>query len=220
MEGRKLEAISKRFGKDVALMIDGHMGNWPDFDSIWNLDTAKAVMKVCEQYNLVFFEEPLHYNDTDGYARLCESTSVKIAGGECLAGIHEWKAYIDMGCFDIGQPDAAFVGGLGEFMKIAHLLEGRGRTLATHSWASGGGFMQNIHAGFASSNTMILEIAPAYGPLHSEVIGDSFIMKDGKVLPPENPGLGITLTEATKEKFPFVRGSGEFNNVPGKILND
>ena len=39
-------------------------------------------------------------------------------------------------------------------------------------------------------------------------------------MPPEQPGLGIQLTEKTKERFPFVRGSGEFNSVPGKILTD
>ena len=220
IEGRKLEAVYGRFGDDVEIMLDGHMGNWPDIESVWNLDTAKAVMKVCEPYALGFFEEPLHYNDVDGYAELCKSTSVTIAGGECLAGAHEWKIYTDRNCFDIGQPDAAYVGGLGEFMRIARLLDEKGRKLATHSWAAGGGFMQNIHAGFACPNTAILEIAPDYGPLHSEIIGDSFAMADGRVMPPEKPGLGISLTEGTKEKYPFVRGSGEFNSVPGKVLTD
>lgn len=220
IEGEKLEAIRKRFGRDVLMMLDGHMGNWPDMESIWTLDTAKAVMKVCEEYNLFFFEEPLHYNDPWSYAELCKSTTVTIAGGECLSGSSEWKLYTEKDCFDLGQPDAAYVGGFGQFMKIAQLLEGRNKRLATHSWAAGGGFMQNIHAAFACSNTAIAEIAPDYGPLHSEIIGDSFIMKDGRVLPPEKPGLGIVLTEDTKNRFAFVRGSGEFNSVPGKILTD
>ena len=80
--------------------------------------------------------------------------------------------------------------------------------------------MQNVHAAFAAGNTAILEIAPAYGPLHSEIIGDSFIMRDGYVYPPEKPGLGIELSEKTKEKYPFQPGSGEFNSVPGKVLVD
>ena len=108
---------------------------------------------------------------------------------------------------------------MGEFLKVAALLDGRGRKIATHSWGAGGAFMQNLHAGFVCPNTVILEIAPDYGPLHHEVIGDSFSMKDGKVLPPaDKPGLGITLTEKTKEAFPFVPGSGEFTDVPGKKL--
>jgi len=44
------------------------------------------------------------------------------------------------------------------------------------------------------------------------------LIKDGYVLPPDRPGLGIVLTEETKGRYPFVPGSGEFNSVPGKIL--
>jgi galactonate dehydratase len=128
--------------------------------------------------------------------------------------------FVEQDAFDIGQPDASFVGGLGEFMKVAAMLEGRGRRIATHAWGAGGSLMQNIHCGFACGNTAILEMAPAYAGLHSEVIGDSLIMKDGYILPPQMPGLGIQLTDAIKKKYAFVPGSGEFNDVPGKILTD
>jgi galactonate dehydratase len=78
--------------------------------------------------------------------------------------------------------------------------------------------MQNIHAGFAAPNTCMLEIPPAFGGLHSELIDGGLVMRDGYVLPPERPGLGLVLTEETKRRYPFVPGSGEFNSVPGKIL--
>ncbi len=78
--------------------------------------------------------------------------------------------------------------------------------------------MQNIHCGFAAANTRILEVAPDFAGLHSEVIDGSFVMKDGCALPPERPGLGIQLTDSIKNRYPFVPGSGEFNSVPGKIM--
>ncbi len=137
-----------------------------------------------------------------------------------MTGSAEWKLYIDLNCFDIGQPDAAFTGGIGEFMKVASMLDARGRKIATHAWGAGGCLMQNIHCGFACDNTIILEIPPDYAELHSEIVRDSFMMVNGQVLPPQKPGLGIELTEKTKNKFPFVPGSGEFNSVKGKILVD
>jgi L-alanine-DL-glutamate epimerase-like enolase superfamily enzyme len=214
----KLEFIRAHAGKGIKVMLDGHMGN--NALATWDLNTALAVTRAVEPYDLLFFEEPLHYTDPWGYAELCKATTVPIAGGECLTTTYEWRVFAERDSFDIGQPDAAFTGGLGEFMRVAAMFESRGRRIATHSWAAGGGFMQNIHCGFAAANTAILEIAPAFGPLHSEVIGDSFVMRDGQVLPPEQPGLGIRLTERTRERFPFVPGSGEFNSVPGKILTD
>jgi galactonate dehydratase len=215
-EAAKSELLRSHVGPGVGMALDGHMGNNPN--ATWSVATAEAVMRAVEPYNLFFFEEPLHYTDPWGYAQLRARSSVPIAGGECLTGSFEWRTFVEKDCFDIGQPDAAFTGGMGEFMKVAAMFETRGRSIATHAWGAGGCLMQNVHAGFAARNTMIFEIPPDYGPLHSEIVGDSFVMKDGKVLPPEKPGLGISLSEETKEKFPFVPGSGEFNSVPGKVL--
>lgn len=173
-----------------------------------------------EPYDLFFFEEPLHYTDPWGYSELCHSTTVPIAGGECLTAAYEWKVFVERDCFDVGQPDASFTGGLGEFMKVAAMLEERNRRIATHAWGAGGSLMQNLHCGFACANTVMLEIPPAFGSLHSEVLNGSFVMEGGMALPPAQPGLGIVLTEATKNRCPFVSGSGEFTSVPGKILRD
>lgn len=215
-EEAKLSAVRSHFGKDLWLMMDAHMGNHSN--KTWDLTTALAVARAVEQFELVFLEEPLHYTRPDWYHELCISTKTPIAGGECLTSFSEWQTFIDQDCFRIGQPDAAFVSGLGAFMQIAAGLHKKGSSIAPHAWGAGAAQMQNIHSGFACPNTLILEVAPAYGPLHSELIGDSLQIKDGYILAPEKPGLGIELTEQTIRKFPFIPGSGEFNSVPGKIL--
>jgi len=217
-EAGKMEFIRTRFGNDIEIMIDAHMGNSPV--GTWDVGIAAAVANAIEPYRPLFLEEPLHYNDPQGYAELCRTVNLPIAGGECLTTTSEWRTFVERDAFDIGQPDASFTGGLDQFMKVAAMMESRGRKIATHAWGAGGSLMQNVHCGFAAANTCILEIAPAYGPLHSEIIGDSFIMRDGMVLPPSKPGLGIRLTEETKRKYAFVPGSGEFNDVPGKKLTD
>jgi len=218
LEADKMEFIRSHAGDEVSVMLDGHMGNRPG--PSWSLGTAKAVVKAVEPYDVFFFEEPLPYTDPWGYSELCKSSSVPIAGGECLTAMYEWRVFAEQDAFDIGQPDAAFIGGMGEFIRVAAMLESRGRKIATHSWGAGGALMQNLHCAFACGNTVICEIPPAYGPLHSEIVGDSFVMEDGMALPPEKPGLGIELTDEIKSRFPFVPGSGEFNSVPGKVLSD
>lgn len=215
-EANKAEYIRNAFGNDLWLMLDAHMGNSPD--TTWGLETAISVAKALEPYNLSFLEEPLDYTRPDLYSELCQNTKTIIAGGECLTTVSEWQTYIDQDSFKIGQPDASFTSGLDQFIQVAAMLAAKGRNIATHAWGAGGSLMQNIHCGFTCPNTKILEIPPAYGPLHSEVIGDSLHLENGYVLPPEKPGLGISLTEDTIRKFPFIPGSGEFNSVPGKIL--
>jgi L-alanine-DL-glutamate epimerase-like enolase superfamily enzyme len=216
MEARKAELMRAHAGADVAILMDAHMGN--PLGDAWDLATARAVLRALEPYNLFFFEEPLPYTDPWGYGELNRATSIPIAGGECLTTLDEFRQFADQGGFAIAQPDAAWVGGLAEFVQIARMFDARKQKIATHSWGAGVAQMQNIHAGFAAPNTAILEIPPAPGPLHTELWGDAFVMRDGYVLPPEQPGLGVQLTDAIKAKYPFVPGSGEFNSVPGKIL--
>ncbi|MBN8627067.1 MAG: mandelate racemase/muconate lactonizing enzyme family protein [Planctomycetes bacterium] len=217
-EGSKVAFARNHVGPDVRLMLDGHMGNASRFT--WDLGIAQAVMRAVEPYGLFFFEEPLHYTDPWGYAELARETSVPIAGGECLTAMYEWRVFAERDCFDIGQPDAAFTGGLGEFMRVAALMDGRGKHIATHAAGAGGALMQNIHCAFAARNCVICEVLPALGTIHTDIAGDSFRFDKGDVLPPEAPGLGITLTDEIKNRYPFVPGSGEFNSVPGKILTD
>jgi len=215
-EATKMAFARKHAGEGVAFMLDGHMGN--SSTKTWKLETALAVARALEPFHLTFLEEPLHYTDLDGYAALSAASPTPIAGGECLTALCEWQTFIDRNCFHIGQPDASYLTGLGQFMEVAVALHARGRKIATHSWGAAGSLMQNIHCGFAAPNTLTLEVPPDFGPLHSELLGDSFVMQDGYVLPPTQPGLGIRLTEDIKDRFPFVPGSGEFNSVPGKIL--
>jgi L-alanine-DL-glutamate epimerase-like enolase superfamily enzyme len=216
MECRKAELMRAQVGPDAAILMDGHMGN--PLGEAWDLATARAVLTALEPLDLFFFEEPLPYSNPWGYGELNRATSIPIAGGECLTTLDEFRLFADQGGFAIAQPDAAWAGGLAEFMRIAQLFHSRKQKVATHSWGAGAAQMQNLHAGLAAPNTAIIEIPPAPGPLHTELWGDSFVMRDGYVLPPEQPGLGVRLTDAIKAKYPFVPGSGEFNSVPGKVL--
>jgi len=215
-EEKKIAFLRDRFGYDLNLMLDAHMGN--TIGASWDVETAVLVAKALEPYNLVFLEEPLHYNNPNGYSLLRQQTKTPIAGGECLTTLSEWEIFIEKNCFEIGQPDASFTAGLESFIEIASKLSGRGAQVAPHAWGAGGSQMQNIHCGFACPNTKILEVAPAYGPLHSEIITEELTMKNGCLSPPEQPGLGIHLTDDVINRFPFIPGSGEFNSVPGKVL--
>ncbi len=217
-EADKIAFLRRHVGPEIDILMDGHMGN--SIAGTWDLKTATAVAKAIEPFNLFLLEEALPYLNAQHYAELAASTKVPIAGGECLSTLPEWREYISRDCFDIAQPDASYVGGLGEFLRIASEFAHRGRKIATHAWGAGGSLMQNIHAGFSCENTCMLEFAPDFAELHKLVIGDSLQMKNGRILPPQTPGLGIELTDEVRNRFPFVPGSGEFNSVPGKILVD
>jgi len=70
---------------------------------------------------------------------------------------------------------------ISEFMQTAAMFQSRERQIATHCWGAGAALMQNVHCAFACGNTRIIEIPPDYGPLHTEIFGDSLQIRDGEV---------------------------------------
>lgn len=215
MESEKLEAVRAHTGGEFIICLDGHMNNPGGEGLIWDIGIARSVLSALEPYDLFFFEEPLHYNDMRGYAELCSSTSTPVAGGECLTTREEFALFADNRAFDIAQPDASYIG-IGAFVDVAAMFAVQKKRVATHAWSAGAGVMANIHAAFAVPNVVILELPPLAGPLHTEIYADGYRFEDGYILPPNAPGLGVRLTDEIKNRFPFERGSGEWNLVPGK----
>src|SRR5207244_11140235 len=122
-EGRKAEFVRRHVGMDVWFCMDGHMGNNV---VTWDLGVAQAVLRAVEPYGLFFFEEPLPYTDPWSYAELCRSTSVPVAGGECLTAAYEWRGFVGPGAFHLGQADAPFSGGMSEVGRVAAMTAARG----------------------------------------------------------------------------------------------
>ena len=215
METEKLEVIRGHGGEDFIICLDGHMSNVDEGKKTWDVAMARVVLQALERFDIFFYEEPLHYNDLAGYAELCGDTSIPVAGGEGLYIREEFSQYARARAFDIVQPDASYIG-IWAFMDVVRMFAEQGKRFAPHAWSSGAGVMANIHTAFACPNFAIHEIPPLAGGLHTDIYGPGYRFEDGYLLPPEVPGLGVVLTDEIKNKYPFVRGSGEWNAVPGK----
>jgi L-alanine-DL-glutamate epimerase-like enolase superfamily enzyme len=208
----KAALLRDTFGTDVTLLLDGHMGHREGPDR-WDVATASAVLDALEPFGIGFMEEPLRYDDISGYAELTHTSAVPVAGGEQLSTVGEFAAFADRKALAVAQPDAAWLG-IDGFVQVA----GAFAQVAPHAWSGGVGVMQNLHAAFACGNVLIAELPPAAGPLHTELWGDNLQLRDGHVLRPDAPGLGVELTEATRAAYPFRPGAEEFSSVPGKVM--
>lgn len=208
--------MRQHVGPEIAVLIDGRMVDNPS--GAWDLSKARVMLRALEPFDLCLFEEPLPYSDPCRHPELRRSTSLPLAGGEYLTTLNEFRQFADLNALKFAQLDAAFMGGVEEFIRDARIFDSRRTKIATHSLGAGIAQMQSIYAALAAPNTAILEIPPAAGPLHTKLWADSLVMHDGYVLPQQAPGLGVRLTDKIKAKFHFIPGSEEFNSVPGKIL--
>jgi L-alanine-DL-glutamate epimerase-like enolase superfamily enzyme len=178
---RRVAGIRDHIGWDVPLMVDANQQ--------WDRATALRMGRQLEQFNLIWIEEPLDAYDFEGHAHLANVLDTPIATGEMLASVAEHKGLIDANGCDIIQPDAPRVGGITQFLRLAALADERGLGLAPH-------FAMEIHLHLAAAypREPWVEHFDWLDPLFNERLET----KNGRMLVPDRPGLGVTLSDQAR----------------------
>ena len=179
-------------GDDALLMIDA--------GCVWDTRTAIRRERQFRDFNLTWLEEPLHQDNIAGYAQLAAASETPIAAGEGEATRDEFLRLMDDGGVDIVQIDPARVG-LTETMKIVSLARDRHRRVVNHSYKTRISIAASLHFLAATPDAFVLEYCVEDSPLLNDLTRESFPLEDGMVAVPESPGLGVTLNEATVEKY-------------------
>jgi L-alanine-DL-glutamate epimerase-like enolase superfamily enzyme len=175
---RRVEALRKQLGEQVPLMVD--------VNQQWDRSTALRMGRALEQYQLEWIEEPLDAHDLAGHAALAAQLDTPIGSGEMLTSAAEVTAYVESGAVDVIMHDAPRIGGITPFLKVANLAESRGMIMAPH-------FVMEIHLHLAAAyeHQTWVEHFEWLEPLFNERLD----IRDGKMLVPDRPGLGLTLHE-------------------------
>ncbi len=173
----RLKAVKEHIG-DTPLMVDANQQ--------WDRATALRLGRRMEEYDLVWIEEPLDAYDAEGHAALAVALDTPIATGEMLASVAEHQRLIDARAADIIQPDAPRVGGITQFLRLATHADRAGLDLAPH-------FAMEIHLHLAACypREPWVEHFDWLDPLWNERLET----RGGRMLVPNRPGLGITLSE-------------------------
>jgi L-alanine-DL-glutamate epimerase-like enolase superfamily enzyme len=168
-------------------------------------------MRRLEPFDLFFLETPLPSDDLEGYARLAEATSIRVAAGEWLTTRFEFADLMDRGKIDVAQPDIGRVGGFTEAMRVAQMARDRGKLVVPHCWKTGIGAAATAHFAAAASNCSYIEFLPpsvAESALRRELVQEELQIVDGKLDLPRRPGLGVELNPAAVRRF--ANGAKEY----------
>jgi L-talarate/galactarate dehydratase len=178
---QRVEAVRRHLGDDMPLMVDANQQ--------WDRPTAQRMCRIFEPFNLVWIEEPLDAYDHEGHAALAAQFDTPIATGEMLTSAAEHGELIRHRAADYLMPDAPRVGGITPFLKIAALAENAGLMLGPH-------FAMELHVHLAAAypTEPWVEHFEWLEPLFNERLE----IKDGRMLVPTRPGLGLTLSEQSR----------------------
>jgi L-alanine-DL-glutamate epimerase-like enolase superfamily enzyme len=176
---RVLEAV----GPDVRVAVDANHA-WRDYPSAIN------DLRHLDDLGLWWIEEPVLPDHLDASARLADTLITPVATGEIEAGRWAFQQIVDMGAADILQADATVVGGISEWLKIAHMAACRSIPLAPH-WVAD----IHVHLGAATANVMALEyFHSGVGVLNFEqLLAETLHFENGEIVVPDRPGHGIVL---------------------------
>ena len=174
----RLAAVREAVGPDWVLMVDANQ----------SMTAAEAIRRAraYEPYDLAWFEEPLPADDLSGHVRLAASTSIPVAVGESLYSPGRFAEYLAAGAAGIVQADVARVGGITPWLKTAHTAEAFNVQVAPH-------FLMELHASLACAVPAGMYVE--HIPQLDAVTRGPLTIRDGWVIPPEAPGLGIDWDE-------------------------
>jgi L-alanine-DL-glutamate epimerase-like enolase superfamily enzyme len=188
-----VRAARQGLGANTELMVDAGL--------CWDTATAIRRAKQFEPFNLTWLEEPLHPDNIQGYARLVSQSPIRIAAGEEICDVGEFRTMMDTAQIDVVQVDVTRVGGLARSKRIGWDSAERHRLCVNHSYKTGINIAASLHFVAALPNTHYFEYCVEQGALRKSLTKQSFPVIDGNIAVPEDPGLGIELDEKTVAKY-------------------
>ncbi len=180
----RVRAVRAALGPDIALMADANQG--------LTVDRAIRLGRRLEEFNLAWFEEPVPCYDHEGEARIAAALDTPIASGETVYGRYEFRHMLELRSADILMPDLERVGGVSEFVKVAHMAQAHDVPVSSHLFSE-----MSLQILGALSNALYLEHMPWFAPLYNEAIE----ITDGMALVPERPGWGFTFAPKAVERY-------------------
>jgi L-alanine-DL-glutamate epimerase-like enolase superfamily enzyme len=149
-----------------------------------------------------FLEEIQGPRDIAELPALRRRLGIPVAGGEIVTTPEELNARLAAGCYDIVQPDATVIGGVGAVLSVFRAAKAAETTVFVHCWGGGVGLLANYHAALAGGGERVEWPLPDY-PLRTVLMGDAVALRAGKIVLADRPGLGARLTPAIEAAFPF-----------------
>lgn len=171
-------------GPDMDIAIDFHGAISPQ--------TAKVLIKELEQYQPMFVEEPCQAQNVDTMVDIARGTHLPIATGERIFTKWGFREILEKGAASIVQPDLCHAGGITEGRIIAGMAEAYYVPVAPHNPMGPISLAVGLHLAASVPNFLVQEqVSLGEGYLKNPFK----LEKDGSVLIPKGPGLGIELDE-------------------------
>ncbi len=186
------ERLRTELGEEVDLILDAHTAFSPA--------EAAYLGHALEPYRLYFYEDPIRPLNPSSLRLVRDKVNLPLATGEQLAHKWEFQPLIEHELVDYLRIDLVHAGGITEAKKILAAGEMHGQRSALHHASSPVNGVACLHVDMAVPNFGIqewMELEPLY-----ELFPNAPRAKDGYVVAPEGPGLGLEFDDTEARRRP------------------
>lgn len=174
----RLGKVREAVGNEVNIMMDANQG--------MSLEAALNLSKSAQDLNIHWFEEPLHHQDFEGYAKLKEQTGISLAMGEREYDTLPLRELASRKALDIWQPDILRIGGVEAWRASAAMADTYQLPVLPHYYKD-----YDVPLLCTISNGVGAESFDWVDPL----IDNPMVIKDGYAEPHDRPGWGFSFLD-------------------------
>lgn len=202
LDRARVESVRAALPDDVVILTDAN--------TAYSLADVRAIAAALEACGVGWLEEPFPAHDYRAYRSAARITKLRLAAGENHYTRFDFERLRDDGAVTVWQPDLSKTGGVTEGLRIARLAATAGIAVHPHTSLTGLNMAASMHLLSAIPNAGYFEAdATIYNPFRDRLCDPSFAVAAGAVyLPPDGPGLGISINEDFLAASAAIAGPG------------
>jgi D-galactarolactone cycloisomerase len=183
----ELRAVREAIGPDALLAVDCiHGADW---------DGALRTGLALDALNGAFLEAPLPLEDVEGHRELGTRIRTRIAGGENLRSVQQYRPWLETRAFRIAQPDVVRCG-VTAVRRIACLAHTLNFPIALHvGVCTGVGMAATWQVAASLPNFLIQEHQDNLFQTANRFLETPLATDRGALVVPSAPGLGVRVNE-------------------------
>lgn len=181
-----IKAVRAGAGEDIKLMVDFNQG--------LSFGDALHRCHALDDQGLYWFEEPIAYNNLEGYSRLRGELKTPLQLGENFYGPRALYQALGAGAGDYFMPDLMRIGGVTGWLRAAAIAGAAGIEMSSH-----------LYPEFSAHLLRVTETAHwlEWQDWADPILAEPFKVKDGSLEIPGKPGAGIEWNEDAVKRWRY-----------------
>jgi L-alanine-DL-glutamate epimerase-like enolase superfamily enzyme len=189
----RVRAIRAQIGPSRTLLLDANQR--------WTAGEAVIRCRALAEVRPGWIEEPLLSDDVAGHAHVRATGALPVAVGEQLGNRFDFWNYVRADAADYLQPNVWKVGGITEWLKIAHLAQHANLPVAPHS-----ALELSAHLLAAVPNGWMVENIFGGNLADFGIVDEAPEVEGARVRLGARPGHGVVFNETALARFVMTEG--------------